>query len=176
MLQDIEDVNWILNDAFTSIFEFLIAHHLTFDALIKEQHLTVIERLARRYPKLKIVVNHCAKPSLYASTSQIWLRGISEVAKHKNVFIKFSGLLTEAPQGQVSIEKLLPYFNHILDNFGANRIMWGSDWPVLELNGHYFDWTALTHTLISPLSLQAQKSICATNAVKFYNLSEDSSL
>lgn len=171
MLQDIEDENWILQDRFHSIFEFLVANNLSFDALVKDQHLTNIQHIAKKYPLLKIVINHCAKPNINKPPSVYWKIQLNAFKALDNVFIKFSGLLTEASLGEVTLKQLSPYFEHILSVFGANRIMWGSDWPVLKLNGDYNVWVNLTDKLLQQCSLNEQKKIWADNAQGFYNLS-----
>lgn len=123
MLQDIDDINWILKDEFTPIFEFMANNQLTFDALIKDVHLSNIYILACRYPTLKIVVDHCAKPDLAETPTDNWKSKLATIAICENVFIKLSGLLTEAPRGQVDVNVLQPYFDHIIDIFGPDRIM-----------------------------------------------------
>lgn len=170
MLQDIDDVNWILNDSFTPIFELMIEKQLTFDALVKDIHLSNIHTLATRHPALNIVIDHCAKPDLSTTPSDFWKNRLVGIASCKNVSIKFSGLLTEAPQGQVNVEVIQPYFEHIMKVFGPERIMWGSDWPVIKLNGDYDTWASLTTTLLSQYSFEDKAKIWAGNARKFYRL------
>lgn len=170
MLQDIDDVNWILKDEFTPIFEFMAEKQLTFDALIKGVHLANIHVLACRHPNLPIVIDHCAKPDLSKAPSELWKNSLEKVAACQNVFIKFSGLLTEAPQGRVNMEELLPYFEYIFQIFGSDRIMWGSDWPVVNLNGDYDTWISLTQSLLKNHSVEDKRKIWAKNAQNFYRL------
>jgi L-fuconolactonase len=170
MLQDIDDVNWILKDEFTPIFEFMTKNQLTFDALIKDIHLANIQILACRHPNLSIVIDHCAKPDLSKAPSSLWRIGLENVAKCQNVFIKLSGLLTEAPQGGVNTEDVAPYFEHILRLFGTDRVMWGSDWPVVNLNGDYETWVSLTNSLLENHSFEDKHKILAGNARNFYRL------
>ncbi len=170
MLQDIDDVNWILKEAFTPIFEFMAENRLTFDALIKDIHLSNIHILAERHPTLNIVIDHCAKPDLAKSPNKFWKQRLANIAQCKNVYIKLSGLLTEAPQGEVSLEIIQPFFDHAMDVFGSERVMWGSDWPVIKLNGDYDSWVSLTQSLLQKYSSENQRKIWAENARKFYNL------
>jgi len=170
MLQDIDDVNWIVNDKFNPIFEFMAENHLTFDALVKDVHLSNIETIAQKHPTLSIVIDHCAKADLSKKPSDFWRQRLTNIAACKNVFIKLSGILTEAPQGEVSVEVVQPYFDHIMDIFGPNRIMWGSDWPVIKLNGDYDTWVSLTHALLKNHSLKDKRKVWADNAQQFYNL------
>lgn len=171
MLQDIDDVNWILKEEFTAIFEFMANNQLTFDALIRDVHLSNIHILACRHPSLQIVIDHCAKPDLSKPLSDFWKSRLANVASCENVFIKFSGLLTEAPQGQVNVTIIQPYFDHLMDVFGSNRIMWGSDWPVIKLNGDYETWLSLTKSLLKNHSSEESQKIWAGNAQNFYALS-----
>ncbi len=170
MLQNIEDVNWILRDEFIPIFQFMVKKQLTFDALIKDIHLSNIHILAQRHPSLKIVINHCAKPDLSKNPSDFWQSRLDSIAACKNVYIKFSGLLTEAPHGEVKVEDIQPYFDHIMDTFGSERIMWGSDWPVIKLNGEYEIWVSLTKSLLKDYPYKDKRKIWADNARQFYNL------
>jgi len=170
MLQDIEDINWILKDEFTPIFQFMAEKQLTFDALIRDVHLSNILILACRHPSLNIVIDHCAKPNLSKTPSEFWKKRLANIAACKNVFIKLSGLLTEAPQGQVNVEVIEPFFDHIMDVFGSDRIMWGSDWPVIKLNGDYDTWILLTKSLLKNHSFNDKRKIWADNARDFYRL------
>ena len=170
MLQDIEDINWVLKDEFTPIFEFMAEKKLTFDALIKDVHLSNIHILACRHPSLNIVIDHCAKPDLSKAPSDFWKKRLANIAGCKNVFIKLSGLLTEAPQGQVNEGVIQPYFDHIMGVFGPDRIMWGSDWPVIKLNGDYDTWISLTNSLLKNHSFDDKFKIWADNARNFYRL------
>lgn len=170
MLQDIDDVNWILNDKFSPIFEFMARKDLTFDALVKDVHLSIIKIIADRHPTLKIVVDHCAKPNLAEPPSLLWQRRIANISTCKNVYIKLSGLLTEAPQGQVEACVIQPYLDYIIREFGPSRIMWGSDWPVIKLNGNYNTWVELTQLLLNNYQAEDKRKIWADNARKFYQL------
>lgn len=170
MLQDIDDVNWILKDEFTPIFEFMAKNQLTFDALVKDIHLANIRTLACRHPNLSIVIDHCAKPDLSKAPSDLWINSLKNIALCQNVFIKLSGLLTEAPQGKVNTEDVNSYFEHIFQLFSSDRIMWGSDWPVVNLNGNYDTWVSLTNALLKNHSFEDKRKIWADNAQKFYRL------
>lgn len=170
MLQDIDDVDWILKDEFTLVFEFMTENQLIFDALVKDVHLSNIHTLACRHPTLNIVIDHCAKPDLSKRPSDFWKEKLANLGECKNVFIKFSGLLTEAPQGQVNIDITQPYFDYIMNVFGPSKIMWGSDWPVIKLNGDYETWVLITQLLLSHCSLEDKRKIWADNARHFYRL------
>jgi L-fuconolactonase len=170
MLQDIDDIDWILNSAFAPVFECLINLNLTFDALIKTEHLTNIYLLATQYPELNIVIDHCAKPDIANQEFDTWASALEMFENCRNVYIKVSGLPTEASINQNDVSYFEKYFDHVYQVFGADRMMWGSDWPVVNLNSNYLDWFSKSKQLIMNLSSQDQQAIWSGTATKFYRL------
>mgnify|MGYP000043486672 FL=1 len=144
MLQGLPQDDWILRDKVQPALEAMVAHELTFDALVFTRHLPFIDRLAKQYPDLRIIIDHGAKPPLgQPETMTQWRDAIASVAVNPNVTCKLSGLLTEMASGQGE-DILAPCADHLLTIFGAERLMWGSDWPVVLLKDsyrHWFDWT-----------------------------------
>lgn len=149
MLQDIADPDWILQSALHPAFSAMLAGDLAFDALVKPVHLSRILTLAQRYPTLRIVVDHGAKPDIANGQWHAWADGLALLATAPQVVCKLSGLWTEAPPGAPS-DTLARYMRHILACFGADRVMWGSDWPVLERAGAYADWHASAMAQLAP--------------------------
>jgi L-fucono-1,5-lactonase len=171
MLQDIADTSWILRaDVLDGLSQVAVAG-LTFDALITPRHLAAIDDLAGRVPGLPIVIDHCAKPVFDADgePGADWREGIVRLARHPQMFCKLSGLANEFGPGW-SGEKLRPVFDHVLDCFGANRLMWGSDWPVLELAGDYAGWLTAARALTGSLSGAERSAIFGETAARFYSL------
>lgn len=144
MLQGLPQDDWILRDDVQPALEAITAQGLTFDALVFTRHLPFIDRLARRYPDLRIVIDHGAKPPLGDPDGmKRWQDAIAAVAQNPNITCKLSGLLTELADGQGEAV-LAPCADHLLATFGAERLIWGSDWPVILLKDsyrHWFDWT-----------------------------------
>ncbi|MEP4889357.1 MAG: amidohydrolase family protein [Aliiglaciecola sp.] len=170
MLQDIDDSNWILNPNFQPIFSYLHQQKLSFDALVRTSQLSAINTLARQYPTLKIVIDHCAKPNIADNEFDEWAQRISAFVALENVFIKVSGLTLEANEHQQHAEDFEAYFKHVYQTFGASRMMWGSDWPVLNLKSNYSDWMQICQTLTKPFSPQELEDFWSASATKFYNL------
>lgn len=170
MLQDIDDVDWILNPAFKSIFEHLVKLNLTFDALVHTAHLENIYFLASRHPKLNIVIDHCAKPNISKQQFDLWAERIAMFESTSNVFVKISGLPTEASANQQQAEHFKSYFEHIYRIFGANRMMWGSDWPVVNINSSFNSWLAISKELSIELSSAEQQDLFVNTAQRFYSL------
>lgn len=169
MLQDIDDVNWMLNKKLAPVFEYLIDNDLTFDALVLPKHLKALHILLKRYPKLKVVINHGAKPNINNGTSQDWYEKIALIARETSAFCKLSGLVTEAGMNP-DFSQLSPYMEHLLVCFSAKRLMWASDWPVVETSLDYQSWLEQVEEFLTPLSSNEQHAIWAGNAQNFYKL------
>ena len=171
MLQDIADDDWIANPDLAPAVEALIAQDLAFDALIFTRHVDALEIFIKRFPKLRIVVDHGAKPPIRDGQSgwQSWADGITRLAGLPHVHCKLSGLATEAASGWTEAT-LQPYVDHLLQSFGPARLMWGSDWPVLDLNGDYLLWHSVANTLLAGLSDAEREAVFGANATAFYRL------
>jgi L-fuconolactonase len=175
MLQDLPDDTWIAHAPRRDSIERLIELDLAFDALIFARHVPSLIEFAQRYPKLRIVVDHGAKPPIRDGVDagwQPWADGIAQLAKLPNkLHCKLSGLATESKENW-SDETLKPYVAHLLEQFGPHRLMWGSDWPVLNLNGSYTAWHTTAKNLTSHLEKADQDAIFGANACAFYRLAQ----
>jgi L-fuconolactonase len=120
---------------------------LTLDALIRPRHLAALVRLAERHPRLRIVIDHAAKPEIGAGAYDRWHEAIAPLARHPLIACKLSGLLTETAPEQPP-EAVLDYIRAVHALFGSDRLIWGSDWPVLNLRGDYAGWLALARDAI----------------------------
>ncbi|MCY4278198.1 MAG: amidohydrolase family protein [Gammaproteobacteria bacterium] len=169
MIQDIADDEWMLKPELDAPLKRLIRHGLCFDALVKPWHLPNLLRLLKRYPKLRSVVNHGAKPDIASGAFDDWSRDIAAIANETGAFCKLSGLLTEAGFA-AGISELKPYVEHLLECFGPERLMWGSDWPVLLLAGDYRGWLSMVKEFTSRLGEPDKSSIMGGNCAKFYRL------
>ncbi len=171
MIQDLPDDDWMLRDDVQWAYAALVDLDLTFDCLGFPRHMPNFRRLLDRYPDLRAVLDHCLKPQLRAHTHEAhaeWCEGMSNLAQTQ-AFLKLSGLVTEADTDW-SAEALRPYTDHALSVFGAERTMWGSDWPVLRLRAEYENWHALAHTLTDHLDAAAKHAIFGATATRFYRL------
>ncbi|MDO6693119.1 amidohydrolase family protein [Aliiglaciecola sp. 3_MG-2023] len=169
MIQDIHDDNWMLKKELEPAFNCLMQLGLCFDALVKPRHLKALLTVAKRYPKLKIVIDHAAKPDIAGNKAEQWAEDIQAFSGLDNVYCKLSGLVTEAGHNP-DFNNLIPYMQHLLDTFGTGRLMWGSDWPVLNLATDYQQWVSLTKAFLSNVEENQQAQIWSKNAIKFYNL------
>lgn len=171
MLQDLPDDNWIANPALKPAVDALIAHDLAFDALIFTRHVDALDTFIQRFPQLRIVIDHGAKPPIRDGNAgwHAWAEGITRLAQFPHVHCKLSGLATEAAQGWTEAT-LRPYVDHLLAAFGPMRLMWGSDWPVLNLNGDYLLWHSIATELLASLSDAERDAVFGANAAAFYRL------
>ena len=169
LIQDIADPDWMLQGALHTVFEQLIERQLCFDALVMPVHLDNLITLLARYPKLKVVVDHGAKPDIANNAFEPWAQKMHAIASNSDAYCKLSGLLTEAATGAGAAE-LLPYMQHLLDCFGPQRLMWGSDWPVLNLANDYPGWLEISTAFLAPLDEQEKSAIFGGNAARFYQL------
>ena len=149
MLHNLPDPDWILQPSLEPAIHAMLASDLAFDALIRPIHLPRIGELARRYPALRIVIDHGAKPDIALPQWKPWADDLAALAMAPQVVCKWSGLWTEAGPG-APVSALAVWMRHVLDCFGANRLLWGSDWPVLERAGAYAPWHAAAERLLSP--------------------------
>jgi L-fuconolactonase len=179
MLQDLADDAWIDDPALDGAVAAMIEHDLRFDALAMPRHLASLYEFARRYPDLKIVIDHGAKPDIAARALEPWLSAMTRLALLPNVHCKLSGLWTEAGDaaGDDALNnRVRPYVRILAELFGARRLMWGSDWPVLRLapaGGGYREWlVACERDCARFLGAGAIPDVFGGNAGRFYRVGE----
>jgi L-fuconolactonase len=168
MLQSLDDDAWITRAELVPAIEALVAHDLSLDALVFMQHLPHLLVLAERHPALRIVIDHGAKPPIASGAFDIWAVAIARLAALPQVHCKLSGLLTEASAGQPP-EAIAPYASHLFACFGSDRLMWGSDWPVVNLAAEYRAWHDQAKRLAGPLA----DAVFSEVARRFYRLGGD---
>jgi L-fuconolactonase len=173
MLQDLSRDDWILDPALDPAVEAMISAHLSFDALIRPRHLRILRQFASRWPDLPIVIDHGAKPLIASAVMEPWQTDLATVAELPNVFCKLSGLATEAARGQ-GPEALERFARPIVRIFGPERVMWGSDWPVLNLASDITEWLDLSIALIAPAGAAALDAVFRGNATRTYRLGTES--
>jgi L-fuconolactonase len=140
---------------------------LVFDALVLPRHLPRLLRVIGRHPDLEFVLDHCGKPRLATGEIAIWQRDIALLAQHPNIVCKLSGLVTESASDW-QIADLRQAVDHVRGCFGPQRMLWGSDWPVVNLAGGYAKWLAAAETLLADLSPDERADIFGGNAARIY--------
>ncbi len=170
IVQGEPDPNFLLGQDFMRGISALEKGDYTYDILVFPHQLGAALELVKRFPRQKFVVDHIAKPYIKDGFFEGWAVLMREIARHENVYCKLSGMITEADYRSWTPDQIHPYMYLILEAFGAERIMFGSDWPVCLVAGNYGEVLKLTTDFIAPLSSHEQKAIMGQNAIQFYNL------
>jgi L-fuconolactonase len=170
VLHDEADDHYMLRKDFQHGIELLREFGLRYDLLIFERHLPQTIGLVDAFPNQPFVVDHIAKPAIRSGEMEPWASQIRELAKRRHVFCKLSGMVTEADWSSWTAEQFRPYFDVVLEAFGPQRVMFGSDWPVLRLASGYSEWLQLVRRMIAELSEHEQTEILAGTAIRFYGL------
>jgi L-fuconolactonase len=171
MIQDVDDDTWMLRDDVQWAFRAVADLGLSFDALGFPRHLKPFLTILQLHPDLRVVIDHGMKPQIRDRSPQAfatWAEGMARLAE-AGAYCKLSGLITEAAPGW-TVADLVPYATHVLEAFGPDRVMWGSDWPVCRLRGEYGDWRNAARALTEELSAGDRAMVFGGTAAAFYRL------
>lgn len=171
MLQDLEDDSWILRREIQPAVSAMADSGLSLDILIFPRHLPHVEKFLSRHRDLRCVIDHGAKPAIARGDIEPWATRMRRIGRESAAFCKLSGLVTEAGPGWSSA-KLRPYVDVLLDAFGPERLMWGSDWPVLNLAAGYGDWFAAARALTAGIDPAGRDMIFGGTAKLFYRIED----
>jgi L-fuconolactonase len=128
----------------------------------------LLQRL-RRHPALNAVLDHAGKPGIAAGSFEPWAKHIEQLAGTTSIYCKLSGLLTEAEPG-AHAEALDAYVAHVFACFGPERVMWGSDWPVVTTRASYREWLDMAKRLVARHAPGSEESVFRTCALRCYRL------
>ncbi len=167
MVQDIADDDWLLRADLRPAMDTMVACGLCFDALVLPRHLPQFPVFIDRYPDLAIVLDHAAKPFIRKGLLDPWRADIAAIAARPRITCKLSGLVTEAAQDW-TVDALRPFVAHLLTCFGPGRLMWGSDWPVVQTAGGYQAWRTAAEQLLAGLDESSRAAVFGGNAAAFY--------
>lgn len=170
LIQDEPDNQFILHDAFNRGIHALQHTGLVYDIVIHARHLPQTLRFVGRHPHQSFVLDHCAKPPILSGELEPWTTQMRELAKRPNVCCKLSGLPTEANWQRWTSASLEPYWRVVLEAFGPNRLLFGSDWPVSLLAGSYQRWVDTVTGWVALLSVSEQEMIWSGTASRVYSL------
>lgn len=167
MVQDIADDDWLLRDDIAPAIEAMVAHDLVFDALVLVKHLPRLTQFVQRYPQLRVVIDHGAKPQIKDRAFKVWRDAMVPLAGNPGIMCKLSGLVTEA-NADWTAGDLRPYCDALLELFGAERLVWGSDWPVVDLAGGYHRWRDVSVSALAGLAHPERLAVLGGNAARLY--------
>lgn len=171
MVQDEPDVNWLVREDVLRGLGELARRGIPYDLLLLPQHLPLIPRIAERVPDLRMVIDHIAKPPIASGRLDGWAEDIAIAAQIPQVFCKLSGMVTEADPHNWKAEHLRPYVAHVMSVFDADRLMFGSDWPVCLVAADTWKQVLAAFTqAIGPQSEETREKLLGGTAAKFYSL------
>jgi L-fuconolactonase len=165
-----EPPGFLKNKKFLNGVQVLKKYDFTFDVLIYETQLKEAVEFVNYFPAQKFIIDHCAKPAIRHKSITEWKKWMTEISKRKNIFCKLSGLITEARWNQWEEKDIYPYLDVIFECFGKERIVFGSDWPVMLLSGKYKKWKELLENYMTDVSQEDKEKIFQKNAIEFYRL------
>jgi L-fuconolactonase len=170
VLQAEPDHQYMLHDDFNRGIDSLREFGLVYDILIFECHLPQAIQFVDRHPKQIFVLDHIAKPRIRDHVMSPWRENLRILAERPNVYCKISGMVTEADYNTWTKQDLAPYFDTVLDAFGPEQLMFGSDWPVCLVATKYSGWFNLVLEQIASLSDAEQDAILGGTAIRVYKL------
>ncbi len=163
-----EPDNFMLESEFLRGIKALQPFGYTYDILIYHHQLRAALELVAQVPEQPFIIDHCAKPNIAEKKINEWGKLIREMATQENVYCKLSGLFTEAKWKQWSAAEFYPYLDIVFDAFGTDRLLFGSDWPVMLASGIYVQWKSLLEKYMENLPLEEKAKVMGENAERFY--------
>ena len=170
LIQNEPDPEFMLKPGFLEALRLLPNYDLSFDACIFHPQAPNTLKMMRQCPKVSFILDHIGKPGIRAGLLDPWRTHIREMAGLPNVVCKLSGVTTEAEHKTWTGDELRPYIDHVIECFGADRILYGGDWPVSELAGSYLQWLVTLDRATAGFSPAAKRKLFRDNAVKAYRL------
>lgn len=171
IVQGEPDDKFLLREDFNHGIAALKKHGFTYDVLVFPHQLPAVEQFVERHPEQPMVIDHLAKPYIKKKEIGDWTKHIRRIARSPHVHCKLSGMVTEADMQNWKEADFRPYLDTVLEAFGPERLMYGSDWPVCLLAADYARQKSIVGNFISALSASEQQRIMGNNAAAFYNIS-----
>ena len=169
-VHDEGDVNWLIRQDVKAGIRAVGEAGLTYDLLLKSPHLPAGLEVVEENPDMRFVADHISKPDIKAGEMEPWASGMKSMAGFENVWVKVSGMITEADWYRWKPEDLKPYVQLLLEWYGPDRLMFGSDWPVCTLAGTYTQVYEAARYALGDLSDEDEAKIFGENAAKAYRL------
>lgn len=155
---------------FAENLRLLSGYDLTFDLCVLARQIPIAHRLARLCPDVRFVLDHCGFPDIASGSLDPWRKHIRELAELPNVNCKMSGLMAYCKPGEANLESVKPFFEHSIESFGWDRVLWGSDWPVVNLTSSLPEWVTISRELVKSESEENQRKLFHQNAERIYQV------
>jgi predicted TIM-barrel fold metal-dependent hydrolase len=155
---------------FRENLKLLAEQRLTFDLCVLARQLPFAIDLVDSCPQVSFVLDHCGVPDIAGGELEPWRTDLREIAARPNVVCKLSGLLAYCDPAGATIDAVRPYAEHALEVFGWERVIWGSDWPVVNVTSSLSDWVEISRALVAAEPTERQRSLFEENALRVYGL------
>jgi L-fuconolactonase len=165
-----EEPDFMLSKEFIRGIECLQKFNYCYEILIYPKHLSAALSLVQQFPEMRFVIDHMAKPNIRAHQMEGWKEGMQILGKQKNVYCKISGLVTEADWEHWVPADFEPYLKTVVEAFGIEHLMYGSDWPVCLVAAAYDTQLNICKQYFKDFSEQENLMIFGANAARFYQL------
>src|SRR5688572_6233516 len=165
-----EPDDFLYDEIFRDGISLLKEFEYTYDLLIYPRQLQAAVEFVRAFPDQPFIIDHCAKPDIKNREMEIWRKGITDLAMFPNVSCKLSGMLTEAGWKEWSPGDFYPFLDVVFESFGTERLMFGSDWPVMLLSGIYVQWKSLLEKYMEKFLVEQKEAVFGLNALKIYGI------
>jgi L-fuconolactonase len=170
VIQGETDENYILREDFNSGIRTMLDSGLVYDVLIYERHLPQAIEFVDEHPQQIFVLDHVAKPMIAAGLMEPWAQRMRELGERENVWCKVSGMVTEAEWAGWNAETLRPYLDVVVEAFGVERLMAGSDWPVCLVASEYGLWFEVLRDYFAGFSDAERDAVFGMTAMNVYGL------
>ena len=162
--------NFLLREDFCYGISLLKIFQYTYDILVHSTQLKSVIKFIRLFPEQRFVIDHIGKPDIKNKKIEGWQNDMKEIAKHPNVYCKLSGMVTEGNLNHWAVADFSPYIEFVVENFGTDRIMFGSDWPVCIMAASYNQCCQILEQNTLHLEEEDKRKLWGENAIRFYNI------
>ena len=146
----------------------LAAHDLTFDINFLARQLPIAAELVHACSDVQFILDHCGVPDIASCNTYSWRGNIKTLAGFPNVACKISGITAYCAPGTATLDTLRPVVEHCIESFGWDRVVWGSDWPVCNINSSISDWVAISKAIVKDEDVANQQKLFQGNARRLY--------
>ncbi|MGI9488573.1 MAG: amidohydrolase family protein [Geminicoccaceae bacterium] len=158
------------SDVFRANLRKLSGRNLTFDINFLARQLPIAADLVHAVDNVQFILDHCGVPDIEGGDDAAWRTDIETLSEFPNVACKISGITAYCASGTATLETLQPYIEHCIACFGWDRVVWGSDWPVCNINSSVRDWMAISRTVVAKEDASNQEKLFRSNAIRLYGL------
>ncbi len=170
VIHDEPGIDFMLQPVFINGVKALNDFGFTYDVLIFSKHLMNTVAFVKQLPDQPLVIDHIAKPDIKNNQFDDWKKDLAAVAVFPNVYCKISGMVTEAIWRQWKKDDFTKYLDAVVELFGTERILYGSDWPVCTLSASYAEQYNIVDDYFSAFTKTEEDSFFGLNAKRFYDL------